>query len=346
MGEGRTHSRLADFAACEAMIRTGSLSFHAASLLLPKGVRDAAYALYAFCRIADDQIDLHGGQEHAIGRLKGRLDSLYGGTPEDTPVDRRLADVVRAYGVPRLAFDMLLEGLSWDAAGRAYHTLDDVEAYAERVAGSVGAMMAALMGVRGLAMGSRACDLGVAMQLTNISRDVGEDARLGRLYLPRAWLREEGVDPDRWLAAPRFTPAIGRVTARLLRRAEDRYRRADEAIARLPLAFRPAIGAARLIYAEIGTAVAGRGFDSVSGRSRVSGARKSQLAARALVQALRPPGASLGGAADAPRALAEALAATAPRHVAGEFEERGVAFVVDLFSRLEHRDRMPAVYDR
>lgn len=346
MAERRPFAQAADFAACEAMIRTGSLSFHAASLLLPKAMRDAAYALYAFCRIADDQIDLQGGQEHTLARLKSRLDGVYAGAPEDTPVDRRLADVVRAYGVPRLAFDMLLEGLSWDTGARVYHTLDDVEAYAERVAGSVGAMMAALMGVRSLAMGVRACDLGVAMQLTNIARDVGEDARMGRLYLPRTWLVEEGIDPDRWLLSPRFSPALGRVIARLLRRAEDRYRRADEAIARLPLAYRPAIGAARLIYAEIGAAVAARGYDAVTARSRVGGARKSQLAARALVRALRPAGAPLPAVGEAPRALAEALVATAPRPVIAEASDRGLAFVIDLFSRLEQRDRMPTIGDR
>ena len=130
--------------------------------------------------------------------------------------------------------------------------LDDVQAYAARVAGSVGAMMTVLMGIRDPATLARACDLGVAMQLTNIARDVGEDARSGRLYLPRAWLRAEGIDPDAWLAAPIFTPAIGHVVARLLRAADQLYRRAEDGIAGLPRGCRPAIFAARHIYAAIG----------------------------------------------------------------------------------------------
>ena len=89
---------------------------------------------------------------------------------------------------------------------RRYETLQDLDAYAARVAGSVGAMMTLVMGQRAPEIVARACDLGVAMQLTNIARDVGEDARAGRLYLPLQWLREAGIDPDAWLAKPVFTP--------------------------------------------------------------------------------------------------------------------------------------------
>lgn len=343
------HSRFDDFAACRAMIQTGSRSFYAASFFLPKPVREAAYAIYAFCRLSDDLIDLEGGQGSSLARLRDRLDGVYAGRPGDHPVDRRLADVVDAYDVPRLAFDMLLEGLSWDAEGRLYRRIEDVEAYAERVAGSVGAMMAALMGQRGQAMASRACDLGVAMQLTNIARDVGEDARMGRLYLPRDWMQAEGLDPDLWLTAPSFSPALGRVVSKLLRRAERRYRQADQAIARLPLAFRPAIMAARLFYAEIGSVLRGRGYDSISARARVGGLRKSQLAALAAALALRPSRAAEPIKAGRPRALAEALAA-APKHGfrqnGGPGELRGVALVIDLFDRLEHRDRQALAYGR
>ncbi len=338
-----SYSRLGDFSVCRAMIQTGSRSFYAASFFLPKDLREAAYAVYSFCRLSDDLIDLEGGQGPSLARLRQRLDGVYGGRPEDFPVDRRLADVVDAYGVPRLAFDMLLEGLSWDAEGRVYQSIEDVEAYAERVAGSVGAIMAALMGQRGQAMASRACDLGVAMQLTNISRDVGEDARMGRLYLPRDWMTSEGLDPDAWLAAPSFSPALGRVVARLLRRADRRYRRADQAIARLPMAVRPAIMAARLFYAEIGVAVRNRGYDSIAGRARVGGARKAQLAALAAVLALRPFDADAPIKAGRKRALAEAVAATQNR-MPGEEDTsgglRGMAMVLDLFDRLEQRDRL------
>ena len=113
-------------------------------------------------------------------------------------------------------------------------------------------MMALLMGVRDRDMLARACDLGVAMQLTNIARDVGEDARAGRLYLPTQWLEEQGLDPDDFLARPEFDERIASCVQRLLDTAEDLYARSGEGIERLPIGCRPAMYAARAIYREIG----------------------------------------------------------------------------------------------
>jgi phytoene synthase len=275
----------ADLAACHALLRQGSRSFHAASRLLPGEVRDAVVALYAFCRVADDAVDLGGGPAAALLRLRERLALAYAGCPADSPADRCFAALVARHGIPRTLPEALLEGFQWDIEGRRYETLEALEAYGARVAGSVGVMMALLMGVRAPAALARAADLGVAMQLTNIARDVGEDARNGRVYLPEAWLREAGVAPEALLADPAFSPALGQVAQRLLYAAAARYQAAEPGIALLPLACRPAILAARLIYAEIGTVVAGRGGDSVTARAVVPGRRKLALLARALVGA-------------------------------------------------------------
>ncbi len=134
--------------------------------------------------------------------------------PCPTRPTARWPRVVRRSPCRAPCLDALLEGFAWDAAGRRYDTLDDLLDYAARVAGAVGAMMAVLMGVRDPALLARACDLGVAMQLTNIARDVGEDARAGRLYLPLAWLREAGIDPDAFLADPALQSRFGRCGAR------------------------------------------------------------------------------------------------------------------------------------
>lgn len=107
------------------------------------------------------------------------------GAPQPSPADRALAAVVVRHGIPFALFEALLEGSDWDTAGRRYETLADLEACAARAAGSVGAITALLMDARGVEAPARACDLGVAMQLSNIARDVGEDAAAGRLYLPR-----------------------------------------------------------------------------------------------------------------------------------------------------------------
>ena len=281
---------VADMAECRLALRQGSYTFFAASLLLPKAVREPASALYAFCRFADDAVDNAleaGGNKHAaVARLRARLDAAYSGVAHpDQPAaaDRALAAVVAHFEIPRALLDALLEGFEWDADGKRYDTLEDLQTYAARVAGTVGAMMAMLMGVRSAEGLARACDLGVAMQLSNIARDVGEDARLGRLYLPQQWLREAGVDPQAWLAQPVFNPAVASVVQRVLDVAEGLYQQVGAGVAQLPLACRPGINAARYLYAEIGHEVARRGLDSVTQRAVVPRARKVWLLAGALI---------------------------------------------------------------
>ena len=327
-----------DLAACRAMLRGGSRTFFAASLLLPARVHRPATAIYAFCRVADDAIDdpTGGGGPAALARLRDRLDLAYAGRPLPLPADRALADVVARHRVPRALLDALLEGFEWDAAGRRYETLPELHAYAARVAGAVGAIMAVLMGARAHAVVARACDLGIAMQLSNIARDVGEDARAGRLYLPLSWMREAGLDPSAWLARPTFSPALAGVVRRLLLSADALYHRADAGIARLPLSCRPGIGAARRLYAEIGHQVARNGFDSVTRRARVAPARKAALLARSLA-AVGPAAAFPAPPLEAARFLVDAVAA-APAWPASRWglDDR-VVWLLDLFQRLEQR---------
>jgi phytoene synthase len=264
----------ADAAACRAMLKRGSRNFSAAAWLLPPTVREPATALYAFCRLADDAIDEAHGGLNAISALRRRLSGIYAGRPSDDPADRAFASVVARFAIPRALPEALLEGFEWDARARRYETPSDLYAYAARVAGSVGAMMAVLMGARDRARLGRACELGIAMQLTNIARDVGEDARAGRLYLPAVWLREAGVDAAAWSAHPTYSAAIGSVVRRVLAAADVLYRHADIGINGLPLACRPGIRAARALYAGIGDEIARRGYDSVSQRASTTFGRK------------------------------------------------------------------------
>ena len=272
-----------DYAQCQEAIRHGSKTFFAASLALPAAVREPAYGLYAFCRLSDDAVDLDGASPHAVERLRDRLDRICLGRPLPVAADRAMADLMRRYAIPRAVPDALLDGLAWDTQDRRYETLEDLFDYAARVAGTVGVMMTLLMGVRSPEALARACDLGVAMQLTNIARDVGEDARNGRLYLPRQWMREAGLDPDAFIANPVMSDELKSVIARLLLVADELYARARSGVAHLPLACRPAILAAGLIYAEIGRALEALSHDSISHRAHVPGARKVQLLAKAVV---------------------------------------------------------------
>ncbi|MEM6304659.1 MAG: phytoene/squalene synthase family protein [Pseudomonadota bacterium] len=267
----------ADLAHCRAVIRTGSLSFHAASKLLPAQVRDPALALYAFCRLADDEVDEGGAKGQAVLDLQARLDAAYAGTPRNAPEDRAFAAIIEEFDMPRALPEALLEGLAWDAVEREYDTLSQVRAYSARVAAAVGAMMCVLMRVRDADALARACDLGVAMQLTNIARDVGEDAAMGRIYLPRDWLREAGIDPQVFLDDPQATPDLRRLVRRLLAEARRLYIRSEAGIGQLPRAARAGIFAARYIYAGIGDAVRRNAHDSISQRARTSRAEKLLL---------------------------------------------------------------------
>ncbi|MGD2007064.1 MAG: phytoene/squalene synthase family protein [Cellvibrionales bacterium] len=266
-----------DLAECRRTLSGGSRSFWVASQLLPPSLRNDACGLYAFCREADDLIDEGGDAPRALAILKHRLDLIYAGAPDNNTVDRVLTRIVHRHGLPRPLLEALLEGFAWDASGRGYENLSEVYDYSARVAGVVGVMMAVLMGVRDAHALSRAADLGVAMQLTNIARDVGEDARAGRLYLPRDLMLDAGLTPESFLLEPRFSPALGKIVQRLLTEARALYKRSESGIPKLPVSARPGIYAARLLYAQIGTAIRRNGFNSVDQRAYIGAMGKTQL---------------------------------------------------------------------
>ncbi len=344
-----THSRQQDTTVCLRRLRGGSLSFYTASLLLPKAIRTPAAALYGFCRVADDAIDFADDPVSALQELRLRLDDIYSDTSIALPEDRAFAHTVKAYSIPRDFPEGLLEGFAWDAEGKEYETIADLHDYSARVAGTVGAMMATIMGARSEQAIARACELGIAMQLTNIARDVGEDARLGRLYLPREWFREMGIEPDEWLANPEFSEQIATLVQRLLDNAEQLYRQAEKGVVFLPATCRPAIVAAAMIYREIGCELLRRDGDSVSQRTVVPTGRKIFLLSCSLARATTlkqnhpvvPHQASLF--------LVEAMTSTTPEK-SEEMEQdwnpipwwnvkQQIISVIDLFERLERRDQ-------
>lgn len=349
----------ADLAACRQLLSNGSKSFFAASFFLPKMIRDPAAALYAFCRVADDAIDEEQiDQQAALERLRERLDRVYQGRPLQMAPDRAFAATVERFDIPRALPEALLEGFEWDADGRRYQSIEGVLNYSARVAAAVGAMMTVIMGVRNPQVLARACDLGSAMQLTNICRDVGEDARNGRLYLPVDWLQQAGLDVEAWLAAPVFNDAIGAVTQRVLKLADELYQRAETGIAKLPVPCRPGIYAARLLYAEIGREVANHGYDSVSRRAVVPAARKVTLLSRALAATPFPGRRCAEPALAENQFLVSAATATttgvksSPATVRAPSQRDGamrtspqsvgekLIWVLDLFATLEQRQRM------
>lgn len=276
------------------MTEKGSKSFAAAARLLPAGVRDQAYMLYAWCRHCDDVID---GQELGFAKIEAdetspeeRLRTLRVETARairgeaNDPVFIALSRVLQTNNIPARHPMELLDGFEMDVAGRRYRTLDDTLNYSYHVAGVVGVMMAMIMGARERETLNRASDLGIAFQLTNISRDVMDDAASGRCYLPADWLEEAGVGLS--VDAPAKREAVAAVTARLLSVADEYYASARYGLR--SLAFRPAlaIAAARGIYREIGVAVRARGPAAWDGRTIISKGRKAACVATAFFTAL------------------------------------------------------------
>lgn len=277
-------------------IAKGSKSFAMASTFLPRGMYEDCVMLYAWCRHADDVID---GQEagfasQAAGDPAARLVELRDLTHRAlqgdaaAPVYAGLARVMAARDIPHRHVDELLDGFAMDVNGQVYHSTRDLLEYCYRVAGVVGVMMARIMGVRDEAVLDRASDLGLAFQLTNIARDVIDDARIGRVYLPRDLLRAEGieaVDPDDLSQRP----ALHRVALRLLDEAETYYRSADVGIAALPRRPALAIAAARNIYRQIGVRLRAQGPDAWKGRLSTTKAEKLRLAAAAVGSTVLAP---------------------------------------------------------
>jgi len=205
-------------------------------------------------------------------------------------------------------------------------------------------MMCWIMGPRDAPTLARACELGVAMQLTNIARDVGADALLGRIYLPRQWLREAGIDAQAWLAAPRFDAALGQVVERLLQEADRLYAQGQTGIAALPPDCRAAILAASLIYGEIGQQLRREGLDSVAQRTVVSTGRKLVLLASAWTQARfihmpaqsAPPLAAIAPMVEGCSAQAQTQQRSSPGWFPNRAMPQRVEWMFDLLERREH----------
>ena len=271
-------------------IAKGSKSFAAASRLLAPAVRDDVVKLYAWCRHCDDVIDGQtlGGEltELTVEEQHERLRALEAETAQALDTDapcsppfQALREVARAHDFPRAwPFD-LLEGFRMDVERAAFRTLDDILLYSYHVAGIVGVMMARVMGVRDERVLDRACDLGLAFQLTNIARDVEEDARAGRSYVPEEW------DERSSLAAAK----------RLVAEAEPYYRSAQHGLPALPFRSAWAIAAARRIYRAIGVKLAEA--KAWPGRVQTTKREKAGMVATAWGDAVR----SRRGASDAVR---------------------------------------------
>lgn len=273
-----------------ATIAHHSKSFALASRLLPPGVRQQALVLYAYCRRADDAVDLCSVDEQpaALQRLRDELDAIYRDRPGDDPITQAFARVVHAYGIAREIPQDLLAGMEMDVLGTRYQSWAELERYCHCVAGTVGLMMCQVMGVTDPRAPRHAADLGIAMQLTNICRDVLEDWQRGRLYLPGEALQARGAGSlVQALGGPlpaEHATALRATIGDVLERAAVHYASGDAGLPYLSPRCRLSIRTARLVYAAIGDAVRARGCDPLAGRAVVPHRRKLMLAAHAAIE--------------------------------------------------------------
>lgn len=283
----------ADARYCERLTRRHARTFYLASLLLPGAKRRGTYALYAFCRLADDLVDgSPAGESHLplprqLDNYRHRLDTALRGSPEG-PVFRELAWAVSHFGLPVAALHELLDGVATDLIRSRWDTWPELERYCQGVAGSVGEMCVGIFGAAegttGVALVARARALGVAMQLTNILRDVGEDARRGRCYLPAEELARHALTPDeilsghvdaadaRWQAMMRFE----------IERARRWFAAARPGIASLEPDAQRCAHACAMGYSRILVAIERSGYDSLRHRATLGWMERTAVLGRCI----------------------------------------------------------------
>jgi phytoene synthase len=277
------------------IIDRASKSFATASRLFPAATRCDVMLLYTWCRHCDDLTD---GQQLGRGTIrtassatlaKLRADSLaaLAGQPTAELPFQALADLSKRHTISRSLVEAHIRGFELDVEGWQPKTLDDTMKYCYHTAGTVGMMMASIMDVDDGPTFQRASDLGIAFQLTNIARDVREDAMAGRSYLPEEWRVEAGLDIAD-LAHSRRAEQVFPLVKRLAEEAEPYYDSAAIGIRALPRRAAWAIATARAVYRDIGHQIMRRGPDALRERVFTSKARKTWLMISAAPEALAP----------------------------------------------------------
>lgn len=275
-----------------ASIEQHSKSFALASRLLPRQTGRDAAVVYAWCRRADDAVDEGGSApvDDALARLRRELGELYAGVEPSDPVLAAFAGVVHATHIPWQYPADLLAGMEMDVLGHRYERFEDLLVYCYRVASTVGLMMCHVMGVSDAAALKHAAHLGLAMQLTNICRDVAEDWQRGRLYLPDDLLGQHGAaglagELGRPLPESGLGPCRGAMRE-LCAIADRYYASSDAGLDFLSLRCALGVNAARRIYSAIGVELARCDWDPRAPRAVVPASKKLWLCAQAALSVL------------------------------------------------------------
>ncbi len=264
-------------------------SFYYSFLALPADKRNAIVAVWDFCRAVDDAVDEPGDRDpaSALAQWRDEVARLYGGRAAATPQGTRLAPFIAAFTLPRSAFEDLIDGVAMDLQRSRYDTFDELRQYCLRVASAVGLICVEIFGYRDLQTRDYAIDLGIALQLTNIIRDVAPDLERGRMYIPSEDLRRFGCTEDD-LKTGTVSEGIRKLLAFQVERARGFYRKADAA---LPRRDERRMVAARImgaIYFELLRSIERARYDVFSRRVRVGRPRQAMIAGLTWLKVMVP----------------------------------------------------------
>jgi phytoene synthase len=274
---------------CQRLTRSAARNFYFAFITLPAAKRKAIFAIYAFCRVSDDIIDEPapiGQQMEQLSEMRRSIERAYAGEPEGL-IFTALADVVSTYNIPQQHFQDIISGMEMDLTVHRYATFDDLYTYCYRVASAVGLICVEIFGYRDDRARQAAIDLGIAMQMTNIIRDVKEDAELGRIYLPQDELARFGYTEDELLRG-----IINEQIQALMRFQAERARGYFHSGGRLTPLLSPRSRACAIVlhglYSRLLDRMEANGFNVFQGRTSLPTQEKLLLTARLWATSLLP----------------------------------------------------------
>jgi presqualene diphosphate synthase len=276
---------MSDAVASAPAAQASGSSFYAGMRMLPQAEREAMYAIYGFCRAVDDIADDHLGDRSAraaaLDQWRRDLDALFAG--RDPGQAGLVAEAVRRFGLDRADFESVIDGMAMDVARDiCWPAIDELDLYCDRVASAVGRLSVRVFGMPRSPGLELAHHLGRALQLTNILRDIDEDAAIGRVYLPAEALTGAGIEPTTPLAVV-ADPRIDAAARSLVARVHDHYRAADTVLAARPAGHLLAPRLMEAVYSRLLKRMERRGWAPPRARLRVSKPALLWTVARLLV---------------------------------------------------------------
>ena len=275
---------------CRQITRREARNFYLAFITLPNSKRRAIYAAYAFARLCDDIADGDGPTPEKVAQLdqvRHALAEAYAGRPREA-VFIALLDVARTYQIPQSYFEDLVAGVEMDTVKSRYATYGELRQYCYGVASTVGLICVEIFGYRDPMARQYAVDLGLAMQLTNILRDIREDASRGRVYLPQDELAQHHYSEAELLQGV-VNPQFVELMRFQARRAREYYARGAKLLPLVPARSRACISVLYGLYSRLLDRMEARGFNVFQGRTRLSGFEKLLLTIRLWATSFLPP---------------------------------------------------------